>query len=151
MATYTDFQTLIKSEPEAVKSMIETLHEEEDQSTEVLTRYDVKAKGYVPMNSLDDIIEVIQECGNRTEKMDSYWLTRTYKFDTDDGKFSFIAIGQSYRKDRSLCDEEMNDSAEMKKAAEASKSIDAWNKFFEGKDLEELKASLLKYKFPSLI
>jgi hypothetical protein len=119
-----------------------------------------------PMDSMEDLIGVLRDIGDGEEQIDSCYITVNYESSTDDGKYGFIVTGSSYRKDQSICDEEMGDDITIidlereriaeeekkkaKKAQDLSKSVETWNNFFDGKSLEDLKTELLKYKFPTL-
>jgi hypothetical protein len=115
------------------------------------------------MEDIDDLIEYIRESGSSEESVDYDYIHNTYTSSTGDDKFTFEVHGSSYRKDQCICDEEIDGEvtvidSEMlklekkaKKAGDATRNTGLWNTLFMEKDLEELKAELLKYKFPKRI
>lgn len=167
--TYTDFNEFVKNEPDAVQSLIKTwagnIEGDEDKLMTSEYNWDEKKRESFytdkPTSEMSELIGDLREWGDGTEEVDSCYITETYQMITDDGKFCFEVVGRSYRKDHSVCDEQMDDHVtvtdlEMVKAEKAAKKAEAsqkdnvkWNEFFEGKTLEQLKEALLVFKFPT--
>jgi hypothetical protein len=167
--TYTDFNEFVKNEPAAVQSLIKTwagnIEGDEDKLMTSVYNWDEKKRESFytdePTSKMSDLIGDLREWGDGTEEVDSCYITETYQMITDDGKFCFEVVGRSYRKDHSVCDEQMDDHVtvtdlEMVKAEKAAKKAEAsqkdvikWNEFYEGKTLDQLKEALLAFKFPT--
>ena len=165
--SYTDFNEFVKNEPEAVKSLIETwagnIEGDEDK---LMTNDDIwNGKDYEwtdkPITEMSELIEALRESGDGTEEVDSCYITETYQTITSDNKFCFEVIGQSYRKDQSLCEEEMLDDVYvtdlvMMKAEKTAKKEEAknkdkvkWDNWFKDKTIKEIVSQLRETKFPS--
>lgn len=95
------------------------------------------------------------------ETVDSCYISQEYAFTTDDGKFRFSVTGSSYRKDQSVCEEEIDptitvtdlemqkEEKQQKKKEKVVESENQWKEFFKGKALEEILKDLqTNYKFP---
>ena len=67
-----------------------------------------------PIESLADVAVLIRDLSIdvKTKKDDGYLVT-TYKYTC--GEFQFKSKGRAYIKDQSICDEEMDESLEIKK------------------------------------
>jgi hypothetical protein len=167
--TYTDFQEFVKNEPVAVQSLIKTwagnIEGDEDKlMTSVYNWDETKRESFYtdePITEMSDLIGDLREWGDGTEEVDSCYITETYQLITEDGKFCFEVVGRSYRKDQSVCDEEMDDTvtvtdlemfeAEKKAKKEEAKNKDKsnWETWFKGKSVEQLQEVLLTFKFPA--
>lgn len=167
--TYTDFDEFVKNEPEALQSLIKTwagnIEGDEDKLMTSEWCWDEKKNEsyYVdkPTSKISDLVADLREWGDGTEEVDSCYITETYQMITDDKKFCFEVVGRSYRKDQSVCDEEMDDEVTVtdlemlkvekaaKKETEKNKDLSNWEKWFEGKSVEQLQEVLLTFKFPA--
>lgn len=172
--TYTDFDELVKNEPELVKSLVQMMndYDNENEVTE-LSSYNWRTEKREPMTELSDIIELIQNWGDYEKEIDSCYITKTYQLDTDDGKFTLEVFGSSYLKDHCICEEEMTDEItvidneilkieyEQEKVAKKEKTKIAngkkWQDFITESrkvyvDADEILNELMNnYKFPSKI
>jgi len=167
--TYTDFDEFVKNEPAAVQSLIKTwagnIEGDEDTLMTSVYNWDEKKRASfytnAPITTMTDLIGDVREWGDGEETTDSCWIYETYSMYTDDDKFIFEVIGKSYRKDHSVCEQEMEGTLTVidiemrvaekraKKAELAQKDTIKWNEFFEGKTLDQLKEALLVFKFPT--
>ena len=167
--TYTDFNEFLKNEPNAVQSLIKTwagnIEGDEDKLMTSEYNWDEKKRESFytdkPTSEMSELIQDLRESGDGTEEVDSCYITETYQTITSDGKFCFEVIGQSYRKDQSVCDEEMLPELyitdlvmlEAEKAAKKSESKNKdrvkWDNWFMGKDIHCIKIYLRETKFPS--
>ena len=118
-----------------------------------------------PIEDMDELIDMIQECGERESGKDSFYINTDWTLDIGDWKF--IASGSEYLKDHCICDMEMSDSIEVidviaeKSAKKAEKTKRAekkaleskakWETFFEGKSKEEIVEYLMKCEFPNTL
>jgi len=166
--TYTDFNEFLKNEPNAVQSLIKTwagnIEGDEDKLMTSVYHWDEKKREsfytYEPTSEMSDLIGDLREWGEGTESVDSCYITETYEMITDDGKFCFEVVGTRYRKDQSICDEEMEDhvtitdleilKAEKAEAKAKTQNADRekWDKWFRHKDIHDIKAYLRETKFP---
>ena len=169
--TYTDFNEFVNNEPELVKSLIEMINDNNDEEfkIDVLSKWDFDNQKYVPMNTISDIIGLIQDWGDYDEEISHLWVERTYSMNTDDGKFTIEAYGSSYRKDQSICDEKMANEITIideemakviaKKLKTEKKEIKKQNfkkQWYDFSDLYKEKSSdeileilMTQYKFPT--
>lgn len=169
--TYTDFNEFVKNEPELVKSLIEMINDNnnEEFKVDVLSKWDFDYKKYVPMDTIGDIVGLIQDWGDDEEEISNLYVERTYSLNTDDGKFTLEAYGSSYRKDQSICDEKMADEITIideemakviaKKLKAEKKEKDKENikkQWYDFSDLYKEKSSdeileilMTQYKFPT--
>jgi hypothetical protein len=162
--TYTDFNEFLEKEPLAVKALLTEFDAEGDQLMTSDYNWKTGETTERPMEDMDDLVSMIRECNhNSEEEVSSDYITKTYTMGSEDDNFEFQVVGNSYRKDQSVCDEELENELTVidlvmkesedaaKKAAKANADREKWEIFFKGKDLEELKAELITYKFPSKI
>lgn len=155
---YTDFKTLLEKEPEAIQALINEFNIRGSRDFDKLTVYDWRNKQYTPIEEIEDLIEMIREGGNNTESTDRNYIYNDYEIQVEG--FNFSVSGSSYRKDQSICDEEMDDTVtvvdvnmfkeEKRKNEEQHKNenIQSWNAWFENKSIEQMKEYLLTTKFP---
>lgn len=166
--TYTDFNEFVKNETAAVQSLIKTwagnIEGDEDKlMTSAYNWNQEKRESFYtdqPISKMSELIGDLREWSDSTEEVDSCYITETYEMMTADGKFCFEVIGTKYRKDQSICDEEMQDHVtvtdlEMLKAEKAeakaktqSADREKWDKWFMGKDIYDIKVYLRETKFP---
>jgi len=175
--TYTDFNEFVKNEPELVESLIQMINENSEEEVTELVTYNWRTTKYEPMTEMSDIINLIREWGDYEKEIDSLYITKTYYTDTYDGKFTLEAIGTSYLKDQSICDEQMEDEitvidnialeiqAEQEKAIKAKKKktehANKWVEFIKEEHkkyskyedaYEEILIDLMRnYEFPKKI
>ena len=112
------------------------------------------------VDSLSEMIDLIREGSSSYEedREDRDYIYYTYGIKTEN--YIFEVCSSSYIKDHTICDEDFTESIyvinkKLKKIEEQSKknkkiekNNSTWLDFFENKSLDELKAELLKYKFP---
>ena len=164
---YLDFEEFVNNEPEALKSLIahwQEYYEDEKPGILYTTEYDYKTSKSttIPITELSQLVDDICESNDdREESVDSNYITHTYSMTTDDDKFTFEVVGNSYRKDQSVCDEVMEDSLVVididmqilekaeKAALKVLADVEKWKLFFGEKTLSEIKSELLGYKFPT--
>ena len=112
-----------------------------------------------PMADLSECIQTIRDCEDSSdETVDSDYIHNTYSLTTKNIKFE--VVGSSYRKDHSVCDEEMQDyivvidlEAEKKEKAEKKAKEKAgaeakWKDLFDSKSKEELFEIIKNLPFP---
>jgi hypothetical protein len=63
------------------------------------------------LQSIDDVIEYIRDYGDSRESVDYSYIN--YEYSRDIGKWRLYAYGSCYRKDQSICDEEMSETIEI--------------------------------------
>lgn len=128
---------------------------------EVLTKYFEEDENY----SMDDflsIIEAIRDCyDNSEESVDSDYIHNDYELTIENIKF--CVTGSSYRKDHSVCDEQMGESISVtdlelekkekaeKKAKEKGASESKWKELFDSKSKEELFEIIKNLPYPKKI
>ena len=167
--TYTDFNEFVKNEPAALQSLIKTwagnIKGDEDKLMTCEYNWDEKKRESFytdkPTSEISELVADLREWGDGTEEVDSCYITETYQMITNDGKFCFEVVGRSYRKDHSVCDEEMDDEVtvtdletlkaekDVKKAEAANADKEKWDKWFVGKDFYTVQKSLRETKFPT--
>jgi len=144
--TYKSGKELLENRPEVWKILMEYLYASTDEEEEYL-------------DEITSLVEVIREAHvNSKETVDSCYITETYITEEIDG-FVFEVVGSSYRKDQSVCDEELEESFTVidvkaekkakkeKKANQEIENISNWKKFIEDSSIEELLQKLKKVKF----
>jgi hypothetical protein len=135
----------------------------EDLPAEALAVLKANFSEETDFESVDGICELIRECNDDyDETTDSCYITCTYHMTI--GGWRFEVDGNSYRKDQSVCDEELDDGFAVisleqqkkdkisKKKAERAKSDEKWRTLVssvEGTMEPEDVFNMLKdYKFP---
>ncbi len=150
---YDNFKKFSKNEPEAIKSLLETLQIEELE----IEDYDEET---FPVTTIEELVGLLrQNTYHSDESVDANYITTTYTLTTTDKKFKFEVIGSAYRKDQSICEEEMvpevivydvtleKEETASKKLQEQAKNTAMWDIWFNGKTLEEIKSALRTKKF----
>ncbi len=116
----------------------------------------------VDWKTIQGLADYIRCCDQEMndEEVDSCYITQEYGITTDDETFRFSVTGSSYRKDQSVCDEEIDPSITvtdltelekektLKKDKKAQENIQQWADFFKDKSFEEVKEELSKKQFP---
>jgi len=119
----------------------------------------------IDFESMEEICELIREASyDYKESTDSCYITCTYFLKIEDWKFEID--GNSYRKDQSVCDEELDDGFTLtsieqekknklsKQKADRAKSDESWRALLSSiKDNatpEEIFNTLKEYKFPKI-
>jgi hypothetical protein len=134
----------------------------EDMPKEALAA--IQEEWDAPAETVEDIIEGIRDAWNYEETTDSCYITRSYSVTIGD-EWRLEVDGNSYRKDMSVCEEEMDDgftltdlakerkSKERAKNAKRAKSDENWRKLFssiDGSVTPEKAFEMMKdYKFPT--
>lgn len=123
------------------------------------------------ISDIDSVIDLIykdnhgEELSYNDEDYDSDYITNVYSLELND--FLFEVFGQSYIKDRTICDEELvyelfitnlKEKKEYEKVQKQIKKLNKekkqkedsikWDNFFENKTKDELLTELKQYKFP---
>ena len=156
--TYKDFSKFLKMEGEAIAA-IKLEHEIEEFTIPSYVDGEWKECAVEDMTDMTEFLREISDGGK--ESVSSDYITTTY---TVSGKgFDIKVVGEAYRKDHSICDEELREEITVvdlkmqkeekmlkKKQDETSVSL-RWDEFFDGKTLAQLKTELKKYKFPAKI
>lgn len=115
------------------------------------------------ISCIEEMIELIQECADdyKESREDGDYIYCSYFLKTKN--YIFEVYSSSYIKDRCICDPKFNDSIyvidrnlkkigdDIEKNKKLSKNETNWLEFFGNKSVDELKAELLKYKFPTKI
>ena len=149
-----------------IKMLIEKIKQVPQAALDALVKYSIEEFDVdTPIEDMDELIDMIIECGKRKSGKDSYYINTDWTLDIGDWKF--IASGSEYLKDHCICDMEMSDSIEvidvvaeklvkkLKKSKEAEikafQSKSKWVDFFEGKSKEEIIEYLMKCEFPNTL
>jgi hypothetical protein len=94
---YKSFSKL-KTEKEAINSLIETLGRESLSFLDY--DWDIKQNVEIPVKTLEDFTNlIVNESDVTQEDVASDYIYQKYSITTNDKKFKFIVIGESFRKD----------------------------------------------------
>jgi hypothetical protein len=111
-------------------------------------------------NSLDKLIQEIRDnySSETEDRENDMYINYTYQIDTEN--YIFEISGSSYIKNSRIYEEILDDHIyvidknlkkiddEIEKNKKLAKNEANWLEFFENKTFEEVRAELLKYKFP---
>lgn len=111
------------------------------------------------LENIDELVNTLREIGENEESMDYSYIHNTYSSEVIEG-FQFVVTGSEYRKDHSICEEEMDldvtvidvkaekEEKKNKKSKQEILNLENWTKFVSESTTEQLLEKLKKIKFP---
>lgn len=141
-------------------SIVKFLYQDKKVINELKTALGYLDEDKFDFESIDILIHEIRDnySSKKEDRESDMWIYNTYEIDTEN--YIFEVSGSNYIKTFRIYEEQLDDyiyviDKNLKRIEDQkielklnTKNKSTWLDFFENKSLDELKAELLKYKFP---